>query len=318
MNVAAAIASSLQLSLAVKLVNFLINVLIVRFSSMPDLGKIHVNLQLVVSACLFILKEGFRRAAYRDADHSNGYRVMTLGVIATVSAIIPAVVFAYTYLTDERVLLMSVLAAAIVVEALAELPLFLHVATLGNLTIRNSCDMTSGLVRSLALITGVSLLRDVPLAFALAQLLAASSVLLISLRRLQISHLLRPLRYPTALSHEIIVMSIQKFFLAEGERMLSAYLLPPHAVGQLALVNNVASLLLRIVFAPIEEIASSALALQKSSPQIRLRTLQSIFLIQVSIALLALAFGPQTSRAALHILYAPPPHPPPPSRHAFL
>ena len=91
--------------------------------------------------------------------------------------------------------------------------------------------------------------------------------------------------------------------------MLSVYLLPPHAVGQLALVNNLASLLLRIVFAPIEDIASSALAVQKSSAQIRLQTLQSIFLIQVSIALLGLAFGPQTSRAALHILFAPPPFP---------
>jgi len=225
MNVAAAIASSLQLSLAVKLVNFLINVVIVRYSSMPDLGKIHVNLQLVVSACLFILKEGFRRAAYRDADHSNGHRVMTLGLLVTVSAIIPAIVFAYTYLANESVLLMALLAAAIVVEALAELPLFVHVATLGNLTIRNTCDMTSGLVRSLALITGVSLLRDVPLAFALAQLLAASSVLLISLRRLPPSSLLRPLRYPAALSHEMIAMSIQKFFLAEGKRTLSVSLL---------------------------------------------------------------------------------------------
>ena len=50
-NVVGAIANSLKLSLAVKLVNFLINVLIVRHSSMPDLGKIHVNLQLVISAC---------------------------------------------------------------------------------------------------------------------------------------------------------------------------------------------------------------------------------------------------------------------------
>ncbi len=85
--------------------------------------------------------------------------------------------------------------------------------------------------------------------------------------------------------------------------MLSVSLLPSVAIGQLALVNNVGSLVLRIVFHPIEDIAATALALDKSCAKSRMQTLQSVFLIQVTIGLLGLAFGPQTARAALHILY---------------
>jgi oligosaccharide translocation protein RFT1 len=302
-NVVGAIAKSLKLSLVVKLVNFLINVLIVRYSSMPDLGKIHVNLQLVISACLFMLKEGFRKAALRDCSTDNGQRVIMLGVLATILVIIPCVLCCYTYVTGERILLMATLAAAVVAEVLAELPLFVHVATKDNLTIRNTCDMISGLVRSLTLIAGISLLNDVPLSFAVAQLSAAVSVLVISMRDLSPTIFFRRFHYPTALSYEMILMSFQKFFLAEGERMLSVSLLSADAIGQLALVNNVGSLVLRIIFAPIEDIASSALAVQKSSLPIRLQTLQSVFLIQASIGLLGLAFGPQSARAALHILY---------------
>lgn len=302
-NVVGAIANSLKLSLAVKLVNFLINVLIVRYSSMPDLGKIHVNLQLVISACLFMLKEGFRKAALRDCSTDNGHRVITLGVLVSILFVVPCVVCAYTYVTGERVLLMGTLAAAIVAEVLAELPLYVHVTTKGNLTIRNTCDMTSSLVRSLALIAGITLFNDIPLAFTAAQLSAAVSVLIISMRNLAPTMIFRRFQYPTALSYEMILMSFQKFFLAEGERMLSVSLLSAEAIGQLALVNNVGSLVLRIVFAPIEDIASSALAVHKSSLPIRIQTLQSVFLIQVSIGLLALAFGPQSARAALHLLY---------------
>ena len=302
-NVVSAIAQSLKLSLAVKVLNFVINVLVVRGASMPDLGKIHVSLQLLLSACLFMLKEGFRRAALRDSDADNGHRVMTLGLLATILLIIPGGFCAYSHSTGERLLLLAILAAAVTAEAAAELPLFVHVATRGSLTIRNACDMVSGLVRSVALIAGVALLGDVPLAFALAQLCAAVAVLVIALRGLAPSSLFRRFALPTSISFEMIIMSVQKFFLAEGEKMLSVALLSPEAIGQLALVNNVGSLILRLIFAPIEDIASSALAVQKSSPQSRMKTLQSIFLIQVSIALLAIAFGPPCARAALHILY---------------
>ena len=304
-DVIAAIAQSLKLTLVVKVINFVINVLIVRFSSMPDLGKIHVSLQLLVSVSLFVLKEGFRRAALRDGDAENGRRIVMLGLLATIGFIIPVGFCAYSYATGERVLLLAVLSAAIVAEALAELPLYLHVATLGCFTIRSTCDTVSGLVRSLALIGGVFIFNDVPLAFAVAQLSASAAVLAIALRRVHVSTFFTRVALPTSLSFEMIIMSVQKLFLAEGEKMLSVVLLSPEAMGQLALVNNVGSLVLRLVFAPIEDIASSAMAVQKTSAQSRLHTLRSIFLIQTSIALLAVAFGPQCARSALHVLYAP-------------
>jgi hypothetical protein len=175
-NVVGAIAKSLKLSLAVKLVNFFINVLIVRYSTMPDLGKIHVNLHLVVSACLFMLKEGFRKCALRDVDPDNGLRVMTLGVLVTILLITPCVVCGYTYVMGERVLLMATLTAAIVAEVLAELPLYAQVATKGNLTIRNTGDLIASIVRSVTLIAGMVVMQDVPLAFAVAQLSAAAAV----------------------------------------------------------------------------------------------------------------------------------------------
>jgi oligosaccharide translocation protein RFT1 len=302
-NVVGAIVKSLKISLVVKVINFLINVMIVRFSSMPDLGKIHVNLQLVVSACLFVLKEGFRRAALRESDFANGYHVMVLGLLLTLLLLLPLVVSAYTLLTGERVVLMSILAASIAMEALAELPLFIHVASRGNFTIRYTCDMVSGTVRSVALISVVGIFNDVPLAFATAQLAAAAAVVVISLSGITLSSFSRRFCYPASFSYEMVFMSIQKFFLTEGEKMLSVALLSSTAVGQLALVNNIGSLVLRLIFAPIEDIASSALAVQKKSIQNRKRTLQSVFLIEVSIGLLGLAFGPQCAHAAVFILY---------------
>lgn len=303
-DVIGAIAQSLKITLAIKVANFLINVLVVRFSSMPDLGKIHVNLQLLVSACLFVLKEGFRKAALRDINAENGFRVITLGLLVTICLVVPVAFLAYSYVTGECALLLVPLAAAVVMEALAELPLFAHVATKGCLTTRNTCDTMSGLARSIALIAGVSFFGgDVPLAFAAAQLVAAAAVLIIASRGLEASHLCRRIELPSAVSFEIIAMSVQKFFLAEGEKMLSVALLSAEAIGQLALVNNVGSLILRLIFAPIEDIASCAMAVQKSSAQMRMKTLQSIFLIQVSIALMGVAFGPQCARAALHVLY---------------
>jgi hypothetical protein len=300
-DVVGAIAQSLKLTLAVKVINFLINVLIVRFSSMPDLGKIHVSLQLLVSACLFMLKEGFRRAALRDSNAENGHRVMTLGLMVTICFIIPVGFCAYSYAMHERTLLLAILAAAVVAEALAELPLFVHIAQRGCLTMRNTCDTVSGLTRSIALICGVSFFGDVPLAFAVAQLTAAAVVLVVSSRGLASSSLRCRFKVPTSLSVEVLVMSVQKLFLAEGEKLLSVALLSPEAIGHLALVNNVGSLVLRLIFAPIEDIASSAMALHKSA-ETRLKTLQSIFLIQISIALLGAAFGPQCARSALHLL----------------
>ena len=199
---------------------------IVQDDAPPDLGKIHVNLQLVISACLFMLE--FRKAALRDCSTDKSHRVITLGVLVSIVFVVPCVVCAYTFVTGERVLLMGTLAAAVVAEVLAELPLFVHVATKGNLTMRNTCDMISSLVRSLALIAGITLFNDVPLAFTAAQLSAAVSVLIIFMRDLAPTMIFRPFQYPTALSCEMIFMSFQKFFLAEDKRMLSA-----DAIGQL-------------------------------------------------------------------------------------
>ena len=302
-DVVGAIAKSLKLALLIKILSFLINVLVVRFSSILDFGKISVNFHLVVSVSLFVLKEGFRRSALRDADPANAVCVIFQGIAVTVGAITPLIITGYTYVTGENVALMCIVGGAIIVEAIAELPLLLQVTSYKNLTIRNTCDMTSSLVRSITLIAGVVLLENVPLAFAFGQLFAAVTVLIIGARGIPLIGLVRVIQFPSWKSSEMIVMAVQKLFLAEGEKMLAVALLDPEAIGQLGLVNNIGSLVLRLVFAPIEDIAFTALAAEKRSTSDRKRILQSVFMIQSSIGLMGLAFGPQSAQAVLHILY---------------
>lgn len=302
-DVVGAIAKSLKLSLLVKILSFLINVLVVRFSSITDFGKISVNFQLVVSVSLFVLKEGFRRSALREPDPANAVCVIFQGIAVTVGAITPLIITGYTYVTGENVGLMCTVAGAIIVEALAELPLLLQVSSHKNFGTRNTCDMMSSLVRSITLIAGVVVLENVPFAFAFAHICAAATVLIIASRGIPLISLVRVLQFPSSISSEMIVMAVQKLFLAEGEKMLAMALLDPEAIGELGLVNNIGSLVLRLVFAPIEDIAFTGLAAEKTSTSDRKRILQSVFMIQASIGLLGLAFGPQCAQAVLHILY---------------
>ncbi|CAD7936454.1 unnamed protein product [Amoebophrya sp. A120] len=58
------------------------------------------------------------------------------------------------------------------------------------------------------------------------------------------------------LARSMLVLSVQKLALAEGEKMLLVYLFPDPAVwGTFALVTNLGSLVLRLLFAPIEDLA---------------------------------------------------------------
>ena len=300
--------------MAIKIVSFIISILIVRNSSIADYGKIAVNYQLVVSLPLFLLKEGFRRSALRSEKH--GPVIVLMGVIATVVGFIPLVLVGYYVLVNaESAPVLALIGVALAIEAVAEIPLLEQAVVQKNLTIRTSSEMIANLVRSVALLAVIVWLGDASTAFAVAQLLSAISFLALATRGLKVNALIceQPLRTLSATVRskavmvplmEMVAMSVQKLFLAEGEKMLTIAFLSGEQIGQLGLTNNIGSIVLRLVFGPIEEIAFTALASSKQTSE-RKRVLQSVFLVQAAIGLFSVSFGPQVCEAAIFLLYGP-------------
>jgi O-antigen/teichoic acid export membrane protein len=98
-------------------------------------------------------------------------------------------------------------------------------------------------------------------------------------------------------------MAVQKLVLAEGERILSLMFLSPEEIGLVSMVSNLGSLVLRLVFAPIEEIAFTAFAVQRSSEESKKLILKSVVLVETSVGLLSAMFGPPLCEAVLTVLY---------------
>jgi len=304
MSVGQALQDSLSTSLFLKLLAFGIGILTVRVSSVEDYGKVSVNFQLVLSLSLFLLKEGFRRCALRLEDAKLGMQVITAGALVTCLAIIPGITFTYFTFFGEREnpLVISIIVLSLELESFAEILLFYHAAIGKKLDVRNRAETWSGLMRSWVMLAVLVGMNSGSLAFALSQLVSACILVLVPLRSgfPKITFSVKAIRTVYKPLLEMIAMGTQKMFLAEGERVLTITFLTPEEIGLVSVASNLGSLVLRLVFAPIEDIAFTAFATQKKD---RLKILKSVLVIEGAVGAMALSFGPQLAEPVLAILY---------------
>ena len=311
MSLGAALRESLASALVMKVVSFAISVLTVRWSSLAEYGKVTVNFRLIVSLSLFLLKEGCRRAALRADTVKRGRAIVFIGIVFTCLVAIPGIILAYARMIDshEDQAVLAVIGAALIVEAIAELALFEHAAVAGNLGVRNRADTLANLVRSLVILAMLMMGFSGTLSYTVSKFCDSCVLAIVAFNGVHtvipsLGSILPTLKDKaiTIPLMEMSVMSFQKLFLTEGERMLSLGFFSPDEIGLLGMVSNLGSIVLRLLFAPIEDIAFTALSRTKNRPE-RRRVLQSVLFIEAAFGLLALTFGPPVSHSALLVMY---------------
>ncbi|CAK9017751.1 unnamed protein product, partial [Durusdinium trenchii] len=182
---------------------------------------------------------------------------------------------------------------------------------------RAAAEAGAILVRTLCMLLFTLALDDVPLAFASSQMVyalvwfwwiawpfvwqesqwkpvTASSGLLSKHHR--------------TLLVEFAAMVFIKLALTEGEKMLLLVLFNEQQWGVFGLVSNLGSIILRLLFAPVEEIAYSvfsAPSVEEKQQQrtARLTLLRALLLLQGGVGWLGLCFGPIFSHAAVRLVY---------------
>ncbi|CAE8624654.1 unnamed protein product, partial [Polarella glacialis] len=102
---------------------------------------------------------------------------------------------------------------------------------------------------------------------------------------------------------------VLKLALTEGEKMLLLVLFSEREWGVFGLVSNLGSIVVRLLFAPTEEIAFSAFSARSGSEEggerrsSNLRLLRGLLLLQGGVGWVGLCFGPGFSGLAVRVLY---------------
>ena len=307
-SVSAALESSLITSFGVKLLSFIVSILTVRFSSISDFGKISVQYQLVVSLPLFLMKEGFRRAAIREQSALAAKRITTIGVLSTLVLIgLNGIIAVNLY--HESSLIIFLISIGLAIETIAEFLLLHQLIVVKNFASRTIAETWSNFTRSVCLLIFLFLRFQVGTAFALAQIvhgLVWFVLLARGIDRRTLSSLLFAHSSSTFFNAnnmvEMTLSAIQKFLLTEGERIVAVSTLNSDEMGQLGLISNLGSIVLRLLFAPMEDIAFTGLAQTKKKND-RLRIIKAIFSIQLTIGLLGVVWGPLVAHQVVHTLY---------------
>jgi len=97
--------------------------------------------------------------------------------------------------------------------------------------------------------------------------------------------------------------TLLKLFLTEGEKLLLLLLFTESQWGVFGLVSNFGSLILRLLFAPTEEIALAAFAAEAAKPREQWTLLRALLMLQGGVGWLGLCFGPSFSGVVVRVLY---------------
>ena len=302
-RVGRAIIKSLCNSFFLKIFSFILTIITVRYSSVSDYGEISLYLPLIVSVSTFFLKEGFRRSALKCDDYRVSIQICVLGCLMA-SVWTTGVVCWWFTTTHTPLRTCATLYLALIIDIFAEPFLVHHIVHNQNLTIRSQTDLFANIARSVVLLLCTIATVQCQLAFGIAQF--AYSLLWFSFlfTRLPVS-LFLPIHINTTTRmslSEFVLMSVQKLFLAEGEKFLTLMYLSSESVGKLSLVNNLGSLVLRLIYAPIEDIAFSACTQSKSKTE-RIKVLQSVLLVEILVGLTGLAFAVPVCQSIVYLLY---------------
>jgi len=208
-------------------------------------------------------------------------------------------------------------ALASVVEGLAE-PFVVLTLAAQNFQRRAVGEAGAILARTVGMLLLTLAFDDVPLAFGASQMIYAvvwlgwfASPFLQDSDRWKPATLSKGIvsDYHWTLGKEFAGMVVLKLALTEGEKILLLALFSEQQWGVFGLVSNLGSIVLRLLFAPIEEIGYSVFSASSLDPQKPERRqalvslLRALLLLQGGVGWLGCCFGPSFSETAVRILY---------------
>ncbi|KAJ3758259.1 Rft protein-domain-containing protein [Lentinula raphanica] len=360
------LTSLMGLQLFTRLFTFILNQALSRLASPVAYGIAAIQFELMLSTILFLSREGVRGALLRvktGSDASVGSSDQKQGVDAAMNVrfvpIIIGVPFAfatsslYVAFAGTEILsqahfrsAVAVYVAAAVMELLAE-PM--HNMAMVNLKTHLRVRAEGVSITAKTLTTFFVLVYDASrghgdlalLAFAFGQLSYGASLFFMYLREYReavwpktlsgesvLNSVLRTYfdRDMLALSMTMTSQSLVKHFLTEGDKLILSWFSPLQDQGGYALAVNYGSLIVRIVFQPIEEtmrlyfsrtladvttapVSSSTSKNEKNTHQPVLKqaadTLMTLLRMQAIGSLFVLIFGPAYISLLLNVLLPP-------------
>ena len=313
---------------AAKIVTFVLNLAVIRRVNAAVFGVVSVELDLYLSTVLFLAREAVRRVAIRHDAVRDARQIVQLSWLAaalgTVLAALALPLFADTARADA-----SAHYAALVLYGLAAVLELLGEAAFNLVqgrmlfAVRGIGEMVALLLRAVAiagLVYGAGWAGYAP--FVIGQLLqsAATSVILtaalvrgadapLAARDLlpSASGMLLAARTHWRLFAGFQVQSVLKLVLAKGEHLFFVFVLAADGavreqMGTYAAVSHLGSLVVRLVFAVVEEQAFTTFS--KETDAARRGALLAIIVRAMGLlGLLFAAFGPPYAFYVVHLLY---------------
>lgn len=315
--------------LGTRALTFAINILIARLAPQNEYGVTFVSFQFYLNLTLFLAAECFRKVAQRRSQVCNvetGFHFRSALNVSWLGAWITAfvVIFSTAYwLMDtpeskktSYMISMSLLSVAVMLEAAAE-PFLIMAMGKGDFVNKAIGESAALFTRTIFMGMMTIATGDVMLAFASAQLVYGT-IWLLFLGRAHPPWVADgaddPL--PAALDDDgtfflaehksamkqFLLSSLLKLVLQESEKPIVLGLFSESEWGEFALVQNLGSLVLRLLFKPIEEVAYASFGQAKKKSE-SLPLLQALLFLQGGVGWLAVCYGPAFSSGAIRILY---------------
>ncbi len=315
----------LLVQLGTRVLTFAINVAVARLAPKSDYGITFVSFQFFINLTLFLSKECFRKVALRRCQDTNihpdvflrsSLNVTWFGVWLT--AIVVAISTAY-WMYDlpstsqgSYVTAVCLLSVAVLCESVAE-PFLVMLMAKGDFVNKAVGEGVALFVRTafMGMVTVVT--GDVMIAFASAQLVYGM-IWVLFMARLHPPFVSEGVNDPLPAQladgslalpeHKTGMMqffgaSLLKLALSEGEKPIVLGMFSEDQWGEFALVQNLGGLLLRLLFAPVEEVAYASFGQAHNASAL----LQGLLFLQIGVGWLGLCFGPAFASVVIRILY---------------
>lgn len=311
-----------------KILTFSLNQLLVRYTKPSNFGVAFVQLELFLSVLLFIAREPIRscliRVDLRQLSKSTAKRRMqqfvNIGFLPVAIGSVIAVVTLALWLmfTDISPFILGIYTATALVELAVE-PVYLLLVSLSLYKTRVAVEAWAiGMKCLTAALIAVSIDGDSLLPFPCSQIAYAMTLscgyLYVQKKTLPVEmRSVRPViskplfnKQDLAISKSFMGQSIVKFLLQEGDKFVLTALSSSHDQGVYALVNNYGSLVVRMLFLPIEEASRRFFGQHQSSkPQLCKQYLETLLKIYIYFAMFLICFGSQFAGLLVSALTGP-------------
>lgn len=301
------------LQLLGRITSFALNLFVLRTVEQRAFGVAAVRLYLVHAAVLLLAREAARRLAAREQSAAAVlWLTRTVGFpVGCIAAGVSGAVYSWNARSAAEAAAVWIVCLAAVVELVGE-PGHNLVLLKRRIKEKARVEGIAVVLRAtflfLAVAGGWASGDRAVVAFALAQAVQGISVAVgyrLLERREMLKEEIGTRRVSAALAASLWVQSVEKLVLTEGEKyVLDGALGDMEESGAYGLVFNLGSLVVRIVFQPVEEIAGLVFGEQHHKHDQLMRQFVDIMRLVTMLGLLAVAFGPANAFLAIEILYS--------------